>query len=371
MDADVLRILDANVNRAREALRVIEDYARFALDDADAAAAAKRDRHALRDLAAAVAGAATAAQGEPRAWSDPLLAARDIEGDIGRDAKTTAELARGSAEDVVRAAFARLSEATRSLGEFGKLVPSLAGDDRTAVAAGPAQLAEELRYRGYELEQRIALRGTLRRRFREVRVYVLITAAQCRRPWLEVAETAIRGGAGCVQLREKELDDGELLRRARQLCELTTKRGVLLAINDRPDIARLARADIVHVGQDDLPVREVRRIAGGAVLVGKSTHTLAQFEAALAEEPDYVAVGPMFASGTKPQEHIAGPATVAAARGKTKVPLVAIGGITPDNAAEVVASGADCMAVCAAVSGANDPAGAVARLATLFRAGGG
>ncbi len=338
MEADILRIVDVNVNRLREALRVIEDYARFALDDGDAAGAVKHCRHELQSMVQALG-------------ADGLLAARDIVGDVGRDLKTPGELRRDSTEDVVRAAFGRVSEAARVLGEYGKIVSEPA-----------AAAAEALRYRAYELEQRVVLRGALRRRFRGVRLYVLLTEALCRGPWLATAEAAIRGGAGCLQLREKELPDGELLRRARALRELTTTHGVLLAINDRPDIARLARADAVHVGQDDLTVREVRHIAGGGILVGKSTHTLEQFEAARAEDPDYLAVGPMFQSGTKPQKHIAGPEMLRAARARTDLPLVAIGGITARNVAEIRAAGAACIAACAAVIGAEDVAGAARAL---------
>jgi thiamine-phosphate pyrophosphorylase len=339
MDSDVLRIIDVNLNRAREALRVIEDYARFVLDDAGAAAAVKACRHDLRNVSAA-------------AGHDALLDARHIIGDVGREVKTAAEMERASTADVARAAFARLSEAARGLGEYGKLVP------------GMAQAAEGLRYRAYELEQRIVLRGTLRRRFRDVRLYVLLTEALCRRPWLGTAAAAIRGGAGCIQLREKQVADRELLDRARRLRELTAAHRVLLAINDRPDIARLAQADIVHLGQDDLSVQEARRIAGAAILVGKSTHTLAQLEAALAEDADYLAVGPMFPSATKPQEYIAGPQALAAARARTALPLVAVGGITAASVGQVVTAGARAIAVCTAVIGAEDPEAAARALCT-------
>ncbi len=331
MNPELLRILDVNLNRTREALRVIEDYARFIRDDADAAGAVKHSRHALRDIVAALG-------------ADALLDARDIVGDVGRDVKTASELRRDDLDDVVRAAFARAEEAARALGEYGKIV-----------APAAAQAAEALRYQVYELEQRVVLRGTLRQRFRAVRLYVLITEALCRRPWLETAAAAIRGGAGCLQLREKHLDGGELLGRARALRELTAAHGVLLAINDRPDIARLAHADIVHVGQTDLTVADVRHVAGASILVGKSTHTPEQFAAAVAEQPDYLAVGPMFATTTKPQEHIAGPETLRTVRGQTDLPLVAIGGIEPANAAQVVAAGANCLAVCGAVIGSDDP----------------
>lgn len=338
MDKDALRILDANINRTREALRVIEDYARFVLDDPAAAAAAKQCRHRLRGIVDAVS-------------ANALLEARDIVSDVGRDVKTAGELQRASVEDVVRAAFARLAEACRALGEYGKLVSFSA-----------AEAAESLRYHAYELEQRVVLRGALRRQLRKAHLYVLLTESLCSRPWLETAAAAIDGGAGCIQLREKKLDDGELLHRAVQLRELTARHKVLMALNDRPDLARLAAADVLHVGQGDLAVRAARRIAGAGILVGKSTHTAAQCDAAAAEEPDYLAVGPMFASATKPQGHVAGPGLLAAARERSDLPLVAIGGIDADNAAEIYAAGADCVAVCRAVIGAGDIAAAAAAI---------
>lgn len=338
-DSDAaLRLLDVNLNRAREALRVIEDYARFVRDDAAAAADAKLARHALREIADAVGAAA-------------LLGARDIRGDVGRDRKTAGELERGTIDDVVQAAFGRLSEATRGLGEYAKLLSPQA-----------ATAAETLRYQGYALEQRIVLRGGLRARFNAARLYVIITAALCRTDWRETAAAALGGGADVLQLREKTLADDELLSRARWLRGLTREHGALLALNDRADIARLCDADIVHVGQDDLPVDAARRIAGAGVLVGKSTHTPEQFSAALDEAPDYLAVGPMYPTATKPQDHTAGLETLRLARGQTELPLVAIGGITAERAPDVFAAGATCVCACAAVIGAEDAEGAARAL---------
>jgi len=331
MDSAVLRILDVNINRTREALRVVEDHVRLERDDADAAAAVKGCRHMLRAYVEACG-------------AEALLAARDITGDVGRALKTPAELSRVTPMDVVRAAFVRAAEATRVLGEYGKLVSGTAAD-----------LAEQIRYRVYELEQRVLSRGALRQRMHAVRLYVLITAELCRADWLATAEAALRGGTTCVQLREKSLDGGELLSRARRLRALTDRYGALLIMNDRPDIARLAGADGVHVGQTDLSVGDVRRSAGGELLVGKSTHTLEEFRAALAELPDYVAIGPMFATDTKPQEHIAGIETLRAVRPLTELPVVAIGGITPQRASAVREAGATALAACAAVIGAADP----------------
>lgn len=326
-----LRILDANLNRAREALRVIEDYARFILDDAHFAARAKTLRHALRPIIA-------------RLGPHALLAARNSESDVGREFRTTSEQSRGTPLDVARAAFGRLSEAARSIAEFGKLV-------------GPdiADAAERIRFQSYELQSALELRAEARRRLRAGGLYVILTESLCRGPWRDTAAAVLRGGAAILQLREKNLADADLLARARSLRTLTRDAGALLVINDRPDVARLAGADGVHVGQDDLPVPDVRRVAGPAMLVGRSTHTRAQIEAAAREEPDYVAVGPMFPTTTKPQEHIAGVEALRFAATAVDVPLVAIGGIDAPRAAGIRAAGATWICVCSAIISAHDP----------------
>src|SRR5205814_3214586 len=149
----------------------------------------------------------------------------------------------------------------RSIGEYGKLV-----------SGEMAHRAEQLRYRAYEFEQKIWLRGGLRKRFGEARLYVIVTEALCSHGWRETAESALRGGAKCLQLREKALSDAVLLRRARELRGMTQRYNALLVVNDRADIARLAGADGVHIGQDDLPVRAARQIGGSALPVGKRPH---------------------------------------------------------------------------------------------------
>ncbi len=333
---EVLRILDVNLNRARESLRVIEDHARFVLIDTERAAAAKQLRHDLQDIVRSIGPAA-------------LLSARDIAGDASRSKRTVAEQSRAVAGDVLGAAFGRLTEAARAIAEYSKIAwPRV------------TERAEQLRYAAYELEQRFQHDplGMLRR----TRLYVLITASLCKRPWLETACAALEGGARCLQLREKSLPDGELLSRAAQLRELTRKAAALFIVNDRPDIARLVQADGVHLGQDDLTVAQARRIVGHRALIGKSTHTPAQIAAALDENPDYIAVGPVFQSATKPQNHIAGLETLAAARQRTRKPLVAIGGIDAANAASCINAGAGCVCVCSAVISASDPQAAAKQI---------
>lgn len=331
MNRDVLRILDASLNRAAEAARVIEDYSRFALDDRDASRRIKALRHRLREIVASL---------------DParLLAARAIESDVGRELKNPAELTRDSTASAAGAAFGRLTEALRSIAEFGK-----------AIDARAAAIAEDLRYAAYALEPTVMLRGTLRARFRAARLYVIVTEALCRGDWFETAEAALRGGAAVIQLREKDLADRVLLERARRLRDLTANDQALLVINDRPDIAALVHADGVHLGQDDLRIVDARRLVGGQMLIGRSTHTRDQIEAAAHESPDHVAVGPMFATTTKPQSEIAGVELLRLAASKTDLPLVAIGGIDQNRAAECFSAGASCVCVCSAVISADDP----------------
>ncbi len=280
-DSAVLRLLDANANRAREGLRVVEDYARFILDDDGLSAELKNLRH---DFTAATAG-----------WLADAVLHRDIAGDVGTAHKTAAEMQRADLPAVVTAAGKRLGEALRAIEEFSKTIdPAAAGR------------VEAIRYRFYELEQRIARTLRPATRFGAVRLYVLITQSCCKNPWLKTAEEAIAGGADCLQLREKNIDDADFLQRARAFVALCRKHGVVSIINDRPDIALLADADGVHIGQGDLPAAEVRRMIGNGKILGVSTHNLAQAKRAVLDGADYIGVGPIFPSSTKPRDFSAG-----------------------------------------------------------------
>ena len=335
MSPDVARIIDANFNRAREAIRVMEDYARFIQNDPAGCEAAKRLRH---ELAAAY----------HQMPVDELLSARDTPNDVGTTISTLTERTRQDGCDVLTASAKRLPEALRTIEEYTKTF------DAPLAAA-----LEAIRYRAYDLEQRLVLRSQRSARFAKVRLYVLITADLCRKDWRQSAIDAIAGGAGCVQLREKELEDGELLARARELAGICRERGALFIVNDRPDIAALTDADGVHLGQSDMSVAQARRIVGPRRLVGLSTHTPEQFHAAVESQPDYISVGPMFQSTTKPQDHVPGPDLLALAVRETEIPIVAIGGITPQNLPKLAAVIANpaylrCVAACSAVTGADN-----------------
>ncbi len=338
LSREVARIIDANLNRAREALRVMEDYARFVLDDPAGCAMLKQFRHDLRECV-------------QRIPTGELLSARDTPGDVGTTISTQSERNRSDSRDVFVAAARRLCEALRTVEEYAKTFDAALSAD-----------FEALRYRGYDAEQQVIMRAPRSARFAKVRLYVLITASMCRRDWLATAEEAIAGGADCIQLREKSMDDRELLSRARHLAGLCRDRGAMFIVNDRPDIAVLSDADGVHLGQTDMPPADARRILGPDRLIGLSTHTPEQFRAALEVLPDYIAVGPMFASATKPQEHIPGPPLLSLALAGTSIPIVPIGGITPDNAGILKEAGAERLSVCSAVLDSQDPRAAARAL---------
>jgi thiamine-phosphate pyrophosphorylase len=332
MSPQVLRILDANANRAREALRVVEDYARFVLNDERLCAALKQVRHDLTEALQPLV-------------ADAILC-RDTPGDVGTTAaKPESELRREDLAHVVTAAGKRLGEALRTLEEYLKTIdPSRAAR------------VESVRYRCYDLEQTIA--RTLRpaaRAVAGVKLYVLITEKLCKTPWFDAAERAILGGADCLQLREKELEGGELLRRARRLVDLCREHDVTCIINDRVDVAVLSGAHGVHVGQTDLPATEVRKIIGRDKVVGVSTHNLDQARQAVRDGADYIGVGPVFVSGTKPREFLPGlDFARQVAHANLPIPAIAIAGITASNVDEVRASGIRAVAVTAAVIGAAD-----------------
>jgi thiamine-phosphate pyrophosphorylase len=337
MNSSALRILDANANRAREALRVLEDYCRFHLNCQEICGALKTLRHDL-----------TAAIGK---WTDQAILFRDTPGDVGTATKTEAELRRADMAAVVTAAGKRLGEALRTIEEYLK-----------TISPADAAAVEGIRYRYYDLELCIA--RTLRPvgRFAGVGLYVLITESTCKRPWLQVAEAAIAGGADCLQLREKDLEAGELLRRARMLVGLCREQEVLCVINDRPDVALLADADGVHLGQGDLPAIEARKLLGLEKIVGVSTHNMEQARQAVLDGADYVGVGPVFRSSTKARDFLPGLDFAREAVEQISLPAVAIAGITDGNIEQVLATGVQAVAVTAAVAGSDDPRGVAERM---------
>jgi thiamine-phosphate diphosphorylase len=181
-------------------------------------------------------------------------------------------------------------------------------------------------------------------------------------------DAVLEGGCRLVQLREKTMPLNELYPAARALRRRCREAACLFIVNDRVDLALALEADGVHVGQDDLPARETRRLLRPGMILGVSTHDESQARRARDDGADYVAVGSMYPTGSKPGFRLVGPDLVRRVRPEIPLPLVAIGGITVDNVAEVIRAGADAVAVISAVCAAPDPAAAARRFLETIRA---
>jgi thiamine-phosphate pyrophosphorylase len=339
---ETLRIVDAALNRAGEGLRVVEDYVRFVLDDPFLMREIKAVRHDLTKAAA---------------WTPPAdrHAARDTRGDVGAAISTSAENDRGDAWAVCAANFKRSQQALRSLEEFGKL------RDATFAAR-----CEELRYRVYTLEKAIDVGARSRKRLEGVRMCVLVDAQDSADDFERLVRKLVEAGVGMIQLREKHLDDRELVARARQLRELTRGTPTLAIINDRADVAALTDADGVHLGQDDLSVKDARAIVGTRPLIGVSTHHVDHARAAVLDGANYLGAGPTFPSETKAFDEFVGLDYLREVASEIRLPTFAIGGINAGNLSDVLATGIERIAVGAAVTESREPGVAARELLVML-----
>lgn len=197
----------------------------------------------------------------------------------------------------------------------------------------------------------------------QLELYAILDRAASRgRDLREILDAVITGGCRTVQLREKEWSTRQLLPMAQELRDRAQQAGVTFIVNDRLDLALAVDADGLHVGQDDLPAPIARRLLGSGMILGVSSHSVAEARQAQADGADYVAVGSVYPTGTKPEFRLVGPGLLRQVRPLIRVPLVAIGGITPDNVAEVIRAGADGVAVISAVCAAPDPTQATREL---------
>ncbi len=326
-EQSIYRILDASANRCREGLRVIEEFVRFHQEDEQNVRNIKEIRHLFSQICLQLD-------------LEQAMQARDTPGDVGTKITLPTEMSRQSLQELVRANCSRVGEALRTLEEYSKLI---------AVEA-PA-LIEKIRYQFYSVEKQLLQNNSRRARLENSVIYFLISAESCRGEGTDeenfetVAKQAIAAGVDLIQLREKKLSDRELLKRARLLREWTLGTNTLFVVNDRPDLALLCDADGVHVGQEELPVKEVRKIVGQTMLIGVSTHNLSQARDAVADGADYLGVGPVFLSQTKQFGQLAGLELVKQVAAEIRMPWFSIGGINCTNISDVVSAGSGRIAV--------------------------
>ncbi len=332
MERSVYRIIDANFNRAREAARVMEEFCRFAANSASLTARVKQLRH---ELSAAIAGLD----------AGRLISSRDTLADVGVGKTVDNQLARTDLNSCFAAACKRLTEALRTLAEMTHTLDPLV-----------AEKIENLRYTAYTLEKDIVLFTDTAEKFKKVRLYVIITA-NLPADVISLAHRCAAGRPDCIQLRPKAVDDDSFFALAVEFVQICRDAGVLSIINDRPDIAVTAGADGLHLGQNDLPIDQARKLQLTPLIIGKSTHSFSQLRTACRQRPTYVALGPVFPSPTKPNIEPVGIDYLRQAAeilDDTGIAGVAVGGITLDNVEQVLGAGPDAVAVCSAVTAAPD-----------------
>jgi len=187
-----------------------------------------------------------------------------------------------------------------------------------------------------------------------IRLYVLISSNIAKKSVKETARLVIDGGADTVQLREKTISDSKFISLAREVRDITTKRGSLLIINDRVHVVRKVNADGIHLGQQDMSALEARNIIGDEKIIGVSTHSITQARQAQKDGADYIAIGPIYPTSTKDHEPSVGIEIIHEISEAVSIPIIAIGAITLENLDEVLKAGASRIAVCSAIIGSKD-----------------
>lgn len=344
ISADTLRIVDANLNRIGEGLRVLEEFARLSLNDATLTQQLKNMRHEMVNVDSKL--------------QEQLINARDSLGDVGTDIKAPGQEKPRNAAETIIANARRVQESLRVMEEAAK-VPGLGLD---------TDKYKQARFALYAIEKDLISRMLRQDKMRRLSgLYVIIDVAflKGRRP-AEVAAKAIRGGAKVIQLRAKELSAGKFLSMAQELKELCTEHDVLFIVNDSLDVALAVGADGLHVGREDLPVAVARRLLSIDKILGASARTVEEARMARDAGADYLGVGSMYATATKSAAEVVGPARIKEIRLAVDLPIVAIGGINKDNLSQVIKAGADAAAVISAVMGAEDVAAATRQLVKII-----
>ena len=346
----LLRMIDANLDRSSEGLRVLEDVARFLLNNVELGQRLRTLRH---DLAR-----------ETKSLRLGLLSQRDSEHDVGHlypippskgelNMKTTS---RQGLLDLVTANAKRVEESLRVVEELAKL-PEISSILNSASF-------EQARFDLYALERDLISRISRRNKIEKIRGLYVILDRQflAGRDEMDITKQIIEGGASVIQLRDKQGKKGELLLVAKKLMELCSQAGVLFIINDYLDLVMAVDADGLHIGQEDLPLPVIRKELSIDKIVGCSVTTMSQAKKAQDEGADYIAVGSIFPTTTKKGAIVVGLDTLKELKQVVSVPLVAIGGINQNNVNEVVTAGADAVAVISSVLGEKDVKRAVQKL---------
>jgi len=330
MKFNIYRIIDVNLNRATEGLRVVEEICRFVLEDKKLTLEVKKLRGNLR--------------------MGRKLSIRHALSDVGRGLYPEKEGKRRGIEDIFRANIKRAQEAVRCLEEFSKLI-----------GPAPGRKFKQIRFKLYDLEKRIAARLG---RYQKLD-FDLYIVTDPMRDHVKAARDAVAGGAKIIQLRDKNAPKGQIVKWARQIRRIAP----ILIINDYVDIVNKVGADGVHLGQEDLKktsIAKVRSVLGEDKIIGISVQNVPQALKAEKLGADYVAPGPMFATPGKPGLKPLGLIMLRKIMKKVKIPVVAIGGINESNIYNVRKTGCRRAAVIRAVLEKKNMRGAARKLINSF-----
>ena len=341
-----LRIIDANLNRIGEGLRLLEDLARLLLNDASLTQQLKTIRHQLVT--------------SDWTFNQQLLQSRDSESDVGINIEAPEQDKQRELPIMVIANARRVQEALRTLEELAKMPDTASKLD--------SEKFKQARFNLYAIERMLLSKLLRKDKIRSIPgLYLIIdTQALKGRSHIEVASQAICGGAKTVQLRDKLQSKKELLPLAQKLRDLCTEHNVLFIMNDYLDLAIASDADGLHLGQNDLPIKVARKLLPRDKILGCSTTTVDQAITAESEGADYIAAGSIYPTSSKETAKVIGLARLLQIRQAISLPLLAIGGITKDNTTEVLAAGADSVAVISAILQAESPEEASRQITARF-----
>ncbi len=337
------RIIDANINRVNEGLRCIEEYTRFVLNNKDLTSRLKNIRHEISIY-----------------FDDKyenLIKSRDTVNDIGVDIKNISK--ENNKSSVIRANLKRIEEGLRVLSEY-------------------AGLDDKYRYQIYTIEKEISeivsmeKHTNIKKALLKNRNIYLITSSDSFKnddDFLDKVAQILKAGVNIVQLREKNKSASEIIKLGYAIRQLCSIYNALFIVNDRVDIAKILDADGVHLGQDDISIEDARKILGEDKIIGISTHKPQDAIEAKNSGADYIGVGPVFKTPTKPNTIPVGLEYVKWVRENIDIPFYAIGSIDTNNVNNVVSSGAENIAVIRALMNSNNPSDTVKKFMEVLKNG--
>ena len=319
------RIIDANLNRGTEALRVLEEISRFILDDKEISNSLKIIRHRLNTI--------------QDLDYESYLNARDTENDVGTKIKNPDK--RNNLKSIFKANIKRLQQSLRVLAEY---MPE------------NYDVFEELRYKSYTLEKNMWDKMK-KIKLLNRKLYLVTNSDKFDSEdlFLDAVASALKGGVDILQLREKNMPANKIIELGKKIKLLCGEYNALFIVNDRVDIAFAVGADGVHLGQDDMDIQSAREILGENAIIGVSTHAPEQAQKAVLDGADYIGVGPVFTTPTKPGRQSVGLEYVKWVSDNIDLPAFAIGGIDLDNVNEVISNGAKKIAVVRAIINSVNP----------------